>query len=369
MKRIFLLALIAILHGTTVSAQQPYRVYFGNIHAHTSYSDGSKDGDKSGVKTPADAYAFAKQSKNFDFLGISEHNHSGEGMNRANYSKGLQQAENANQDDRFVALFGMEYGMYEQGHILVYGSNKLIGWEADNADIITVKNNYATMYQQIANSPSTFATLAHPAANHFNGLRDQPYNLLADQAICGVAVANGTHGSKTIDYSDKRKLDDLGYYMTMLSRGYIIGPTIDHDNHYTTFGRHSASRTAVLAKRLTRDDVIEAYRNNRFYATQDWNAKISFTINGEPMGSYLKGTSQLDIQATINDDPSDQVKTIELFYGVPGSGKKATVLTRSSSSSLGYQFNAPTSTASYYFLKITQKDGDQIVTSPIWAKN
>ena len=368
-KKVALLSLMVIIFSENLLAQQLYNIYFGNLHAHTSYSDGSKDGATSGVKTPADAYAFAKQSQHFDFLGISEHNHSGEGMNRINYAKGLEQADRANLNGSFVALFGMEYGMYVQGHILVYGSDKLIGWETGNADILTTKNDYASLYYQIAHASGIFATLAHPSKYHFNGLRDRPYDVLADQALSGVAIANGAHSSTTTDYSDKVKLGDEGYYLTLLSRGYIIGPTIDHDNHYTTFGRHSASRTAVLAKSLTRPDIIEAYRNNRFYASQDWNAKVSFTINGQPMGSYLKASSKLEISATIADEPSDPVKTIELFHGTPGSNKKAKVLTRGNSATFAYEVTLSPGSASYYFLKITQKDGDEILTSPIWAKN
>ena len=54
---------------------QQLNFYFGNLHAHTAFSDGNKDSVATGVHDPAGSYAYAKQTLNFDFLGISEHNH------------------------------------------------------------------------------------------------------------------------------------------------------------------------------------------------------------------------------------------------------------------------------------------------------
>lgn len=42
------------------------RVFFGNLHAHTKYSDGSG--------TPADAFAQARNQGKLDFLAVTEHN-------------------------------------------------------------------------------------------------------------------------------------------------------------------------------------------------------------------------------------------------------------------------------------------------------
>ena len=67
---IIIFLLIFTLHKAQIN-----NYYFGNLHAHTGFSDGSKDSSSSGISDPAGAYTFAKLSQNFDFLGISEHNH------------------------------------------------------------------------------------------------------------------------------------------------------------------------------------------------------------------------------------------------------------------------------------------------------
>lgn len=66
--RLFALALLLellIVPGCT-SAQEP-QVFFGNLHSHTSFSDGSA--------TPEVAYTHARDVAGLDFLAITEHNH------------------------------------------------------------------------------------------------------------------------------------------------------------------------------------------------------------------------------------------------------------------------------------------------------
>ncbi len=71
MKPIFIL--FSFIINSVVA--QTYNYYFGNLHSHTGFSDGNKDSLTSGVSQPAGAYNYAKLSQNFDFLGVSEHNH------------------------------------------------------------------------------------------------------------------------------------------------------------------------------------------------------------------------------------------------------------------------------------------------------
>src|SRR5215510_163157 len=46
---------------------QTETVFFGNLHSHTSYSDGSG--------TPDEAYQHAREVAHLDFLAITDHNH------------------------------------------------------------------------------------------------------------------------------------------------------------------------------------------------------------------------------------------------------------------------------------------------------
>lgn len=349
---------------------QTYQYYYGNIHAHSGYSDGNVDASTSLRSVPGQDYAYAKQSYNFNFLGISEHNHSGAGMQLADFDRGLYQADTANVNGQFVCMYGMEYGVISNGgHVVVYGIDSLVGWESNNYKIFCSKTDYSQLWSIIAKRPKAFATLAHPQQNDYNNLETSAYRDTADMAIVGTVLRSGAAFSTTNNYSDGPPGTlYMQTYQNLLARGYKLGPTIDHDNHYTTFGRTAHSRTVVLAQALNRDSIMAAYKAMRFYASDDWNTQVNFTINAYPIGSTFSSESAPTLNVTVTDpDAGDDVSSIKVYYGVPGSGVWSTLLTsNSNSNTLNYTHAIPQGDTYYYYLEITQVDGNKIWTSPIW---
>jgi hypothetical protein len=138
---------------------------------------------------------------------------------------------------------------------------------------------------------------------------------------------------------------------------------MDHDNHYITFGRDSKERTVVLAQSLSRSDLMDAYRHRRFYASDDWNARVNYTINSQVMGSITSSASNPLISVNVNDPDLEPTSSIQIWYGTPGSGVTATMLTSNTNNSL---LNYTHGVTYYYYAEITQADGDKIWTAPIW---
>jgi len=365
-----LLLLCFLLLCHTSPRGQTFQYYFGNLHAHTAYSDGNKDKAATGVKTPAGSYAFAKHSDHLNFLGISEHNHGQAGMKLLSYNKGLQEAGLANKNGSFVCMYGMEYGVISNGgHVLIYGVDQLIGWEANNFDVECAKSDYTALWDLLADYPDAFVTLAHPENTDFHDLLNGPYNQTADKVICGVAIMTGPAFAKNTDYKSKPAKKFTGYFQGLLAAGYHVGPTVDHDNHYLTFGRMASSRTVVLAGKLDHDSIMGAYRNMRFYASTDWNAQVQFTVNGFPMGSRINTKTKATIKVEVTDpDAGDNIQLIQLMYGQPGSKQLSTPLSAvSNTNTLNFSHNAAKGKLYYYYLEITQNDGDKIYTSPVWV--
>ena len=374
-----------LLSGTAFGQ---YNFYFGNIHCHTSYSDGNKDSVASGYYYPGQDFYYVKGSYHMDFLGISDHNHytsnNNPGMHVADYARGLYQADTANNNGTFVCMYGFEYGVINNGgHVVVYGIPGLVGWESgsggwgatNNYDIFNSKLDYAGLWSIVNTYPKAFATLAHPQPLDYADLSGAAtYNTAADNAIVGTAMRNGLANSTTTDYSDPTPATLYEWnFLAMLARGYHLGPTVDQDNHYTTFGRVNKMRTGVLATTLNRDSIIAAYKAMRFYATEDWNTQVTFTVNGNYMGSDFSTNSNSSIYVSVNDPdfpgtPGDGINKIEIYYGTPGSGINATVLaSNTSSTTLNYIHPTIGTNLYYYYAKITQVDGDIMWTSPIWV--
>ncbi len=375
MRKIILLSGIMFMCLQSIAQ---YNFYYGNIHSHTEYSDGNKDSVASGVNNPGESFAYAKGSYHIDFWGISEHNHftatNNPGMLLSRYAQGLYQADTANQNGTFVAMYGMEFGTISQGgHIVIYNSPGLIGWEtiASNPNYNTYcpLNNFPVLWNIVNSIPNAFCTMAHPQLNDYGNILDgAAFNTSADSCIVGTAIRSGSAFSTTTDYTDFPALSYETEYKKALSKGYHVSPSIDHDNHYTTFGRTNKTRTVVLSNALNRDSIIDAYKHRRFYASDDWNAQVNYQLNGNYMGSIINTTSNSNINIVVTDaDVAETVSSIAVYYGIPGSGLFPTILTSNTlSNSLNYTHVTADNSTYYYYAKIIQSDGDIIWTAPIW---
>ena len=358
----------ATVPATTPPPSTAYHFYRGNLHAHSGYSDGNKDAATSGASTPAADFALAHQAQQFDFMGISEHNHSQAGMQLASFAKGLQEANQANQDGKFVALYGMEWGTISGGgHVIIYGYDQLIGWESGNYDVYVPQGNYTTLFATVAQKPGAIAYLAHPQQTDYNNLFTTSLNATTAKVLVGSAMRSGPAFSTATDYSNPSTATYEARYQDALRLGYHVGPTMDHDTHYSVFGRSSYARLVLLAPSLTRASLLDALRQRRFYAADDDNAEVTFQVGAQPMGSVLTQRGAPTLQVTVADpDANDAVASIALYAGIPGGSSAATPLTTSTgSATLTYTDPILNNATYYYYAVITQTDGDKIWTAPI----
>ena len=157
------ISLLLLFSCISVRAQT-LNYYYGNIHSHTSYSDGNKDSVTSGLTTPLQDFLYAKQSLHTDFYGISEHNHQSAGnMGPYYFNQGLADADSVTIDGQYVAMYGMEWGVISSGgHVLLYGFDSLCGWDFGNTEIHVAEADYLKLWKTINRKPNCFAYLAHP---------------------------------------------------------------------------------------------------------------------------------------------------------------------------------------------------------------
>ena len=377
-----------LLFGRLVFSQT-LNHYYGNLHAHTGFSDGNKDSLSSGVTNPSGSYAYAKLSQNFDFLGISEHNHyssaNNPGFKLPRFQEGLNMAQSENQDHQFVCLFGMEWGVSStfNGHVLIYGFNQLIGWEVgipgvgSNYSVFNAKSDYDGLFRKVKNQPGAFCYLAHPYATDFStgssaatALANAPYNAAYDSAIVGMPLRSGLAFSTSQNYDDYSSGNYLDYYKRLLYIGYHLGIGYDHDNHYTNFGRSNAGRMVVMAPSLTRANLMNAFYEMRFYASDDPNAELNFSLNQNPMGSILAGNVYPSIEVVHLDRDGEQADSIKIWRGFKNdpSGIPAQIVHQAKSTDVTQftDFSVQSGIEYYYFSEIKQTDGQWLVGSPIW---
>lgn len=354
-----------------------YNYYRGTLHSHTAYSDGDMDGVCPTFGSAATCcYNIGSTALNFNYLGISDHNHNeGPVMTLPKHNSGVSESTNFNSSlagATFPTLYGLEWGTISTGgHVLVHDVNKLIGWNPSLYNVFTAKGDYPRLFN-VVDSLGGFCILAHPTSTDYSGIFGATaYNTLWDNVIVGVSLLNGPYNSTNTAYSDPPTgAPDEVRYKDLLRKGYHVGPTIDLDNHNSnTTGKSSQGRTVVLENSLSKAAVISGYKAMRFYATEDYNVEVLFDANSTLiMGSISTQVSNPVLNVSVTDpDLGDNVSKIEIFYGIPGSGIAATLLTSNlSSTTLTYTHVIANLSNYYYYAKITQTDGQRMWTSPIW---
>jgi len=90
------------------------------------------------------------------------------------------------------------------------------------------------------------------------------------------------------DYYSRKGIDGVRYYDEALQKGWYIGAGGGQDNHGWDWGTKNESRMAVLAKELSRESIMEALKERRYYSTLIDGVKVSFKCDDQDIGSIIK---------------------------------------------------------------------------------
>ena len=61
-------------------------------------------------------------------------------------------------------------------------------------------------------------------------------------------------------------------------------------------------------------------RQRHCYASDDWNAEATFTLNNQPLGSIFAEQGPASITASVSEADNEPVTSLRLLRGVPGPG-------------------------------------------------
>lgn len=319
-----------------------YNVYFGGLHDHTSYSDGSL--------TPDEAYQYAKANSSADFMATTEHNTFGiaRQLSDGEWEDSRNSANRNNVYNSFVGIAGFEMTTNTWGHANVFNTESYFPWEKSLSDF----------YNSI--SPEAIGQFNHPGWDDMNLFEN--FNYLTQKNDNVMELLEVGNGRGPLDHSGDYDWY-YGSYITALDKGWHIAPTNNQDNHKPTWLSDMPTRTAVLAYSLDRAHIIDAIKNKRVYSTEDENLKIIYRLNGQIMGSILNSPQQLNFAINVQN-PEANVKIKEIRIVADGGRvvetKNCTSNVESWNVTLPAQY-------SYYFLYVILDDKSIAVTAPIWT--
>lgn len=210
----------------------------------------------------------------------------------------------------------------------------------------TALENY---YKALTSVPGSVSQFNHPDTVHGDFERFDHYSPQYDAAVSLLEVA-GEDG-----------VVDCEYYDLALDKGWHVAPTNNQNNHNGQWGDASEARTVVLAKSLTEEALYAAMKDRRVYATQDSDLAIYYELNGTVMGSILPKSEEAEITVFLSDPTDEAIGSVE----VVADGGEAIVRQWVETPTKMLELSVP-SGYSYYYLRVTQPDGDVAVTAPVW---
>ena len=359
--------------------QAQYQLYFGQLHSHTQYSDGAGSLDAA-----LDYVKNLPESANVQFVAFTDHSNYFDTTGAANpegalYDMSLASASsqetwnsyrssvaafNEANAGSLVALAGFEMTWSGgPGHINTFNTPGIV---SRNNSTLNNKTDYAGMrayyallsQQEGADSLSQFN---HPG-NTFGTFGDFAFwDPVIDSRMYMVEAGNGEGQIGAGGYYPSYE-----YYTMALDKGWHLAPTNNQDNHKGRWGNANDARDVILTDDFSEQGIYDALRAMRMYATEDKNLEIGYTVNGMLLGSSLTEVPEkLDIHVTVNDpDASDSISKVEVIVN---SGKTAYTWDDPAVLATGDLSVTLDPDYSYYYIRVTQGDGDLAVTAPVWV--
>jgi len=334
-----------------------YRLFFGDLHEHSDLSVCDRAHDE----TPYQSFQMMRDVARFDFGALTDH---GKCFNAYLWSH-LGKVTRANTDPgRFLTLLGQEwtstfeietpeypYGYYGHRNIFLADPYHPTWYNA----ALDIKPS--ALRKQLQQEKADFVIIPHQLADTGNVPVDWNRVDTNDEPVAEIFQMRGSYECKGCP-REARLSTPKGYFLQdAWARGIVIGVVASPD-HEGGWGK-----AAVYAPALERKDILEALRARRCYGTTGAKILLDVRVDGLFMGEIGKPPDGKPVRVKIRVDCPALIETIEVIRNNdvvhtsrPGTKKKE----------LEFVDAEPPDGPAYYYVRITQQDGEMAWSSPVW---
>lgn len=338
------------------------RIFWGDIHGHTGLSDG--------LGTPDEYYSFGRDEAFLDFCAIADH---AQYLSDADWEAIQEATARHNDPGRYVTLLGYEYSC--NADLERYG-DKCLYFPGDSGPLLRETDINRSAYTDMAALAPQWKAHGAMMILHQHAKGTCSYY---DPDLVRLIEVYSVWGGSESEYCSRPLLpaqdsDYEGHYAAdALEKGWVLGLMASSDDHAGRPGATDWLRTqqaypgglvAVWASELTREAVWEALWNRRCYGTTGARIYLEFSVDGEPMGSIVQGsafsgTHVIEVRV-MGDSPilaAEVLRGRQTAYVCSGYGP---------SLHFAYRDTPPPGSANYYYVRITQANGEMAWSSPVW---
>jgi hypothetical protein len=302
----------------TQTSSSPLRLYWGDLHTHTTYSLDARTGGCQ--STPAEALDYARKIARLDFCAITDHDYS---MIREHWQAAQKQINAADEPGKFVAFIGYEWtegSRYGHKHVIfrdknvpdmVFGALNLPEGES------VVRQTPQELWRSL--EPYLCITIPHQVAQGV-GLQerarpsqDWQFVKAAFQPVVEIFSKHGSSERIETAQPIKNLIADrtveaaLMRWLETGDPGYQLGIVASTDDHRGRPGGvndnappksrelpFSGGLTAVYAPTQTRESIFDAIKARHCYATSGPRIRMAVKASAVQREAMMGDSLTLD---------------------------------------------------------------------------
>ncbi|MFP3904856.1 MAG: DUF3604 domain-containing protein, partial [Armatimonadota bacterium] len=269
-------------------AGEDYQLLFGDPHTHTDLSEDA-EGDL------VEMISYAQNKAQIDFVAFTDNDYIyGGRLSDRSWRETMEQGQAWSEDDRFIVIPAYEWTQRRWGPSKP--QHRSILFESYDQPMLRWKD-------------AGF------------GLDDDPFVALLSWIQSTNGIMNTQHARFILSHSDRERnmevISGWGDYIHQsplfhehLNQGFKVGFIGSSDGHRRTPGL-GGGLTGLWVREFTLSGIIDAFRENRCYATAGRRIGLKFWVNGAFMGQQTeqseKYTARVSVQAPR------EVESVEIF--------------------------------------------------------
>lgn len=324
--------------------------YFGDIQQHSAHSDGIGSADE--------VYLRARHRYDDDFVALTDHeSFLGKRTGPGEWSFLQDVADRYDQPGRFATLLAYEWTGARHpgpGHKCVYVPRR--GLELLSRDVLP-------RGEDLVAAIGAQGGIASPHHIGWTGCDEAAHDPV-HTPVWEICSCHGCYEHADHPLGQRGDLRDQ-LVDVMLRKGHRFGFTASTDSHGLLY-HHGESRkrdpyrtglTAVQAKDLSRDAVLEALRTRRCYATSGVKILLDVRVDGAPMGSTIVGEGPVLVE--VQAIGTDVIERVDLV------GPEGVLLTVRLGGTEVWLMRPVE--ASFVYVRVVQRDGEMAWSSPVFV--
>lgn len=335
--------------------------FVADLHDHTSLNHNPQEFATQEYGKIEDYLDFVNKEGLYDLTVISDH---AEVTNDYLFFRGIALTREGGYNN-VITLAGAEseitYTERDRFDILHRMSGEIVTL---NSAGYAFTNDFSKLEEELSSSPEPIAIFAHPHVIGYstNGIwcfdfkrRATPEML---RIIRGIEMGSGDDAKENLlhEYAISAALD----------AGFRVSTTCSSDAHGPSWSYHDTpGKTIIMARNRSRESFVSALRENRFYASESGNVKLSYTVNSTTAPCDLALTDEYKFHVDLSYFKEDIDSVIKTIMVISDYGKAVFELDTDGASSV--DFTIKSETARYFYLRLIDRCGRKTWSPPVFC--